>query len=280
MTEDHTIEEKNRKKGMIATIGIHALLLLILYFAVVWKEQIPPPEPIGMAMNFGNSDQGFGAEQPQRTQSEDSEPQPQTEEVVEEVVEDTPVEESVPDPVAEPVETITEPVKTDSPIKVEEKKTETPPVEKPKEEEVKPQPKKLNAVFGPKSDKENKSTSEGTSEGTTGDQGSAEGDINSKTTTGGAGGGGGGISHDFTGWKTDFRLPANKPEATGLLVFKIKIDGNGNVVSISVDKSIGNPSAEKFYRDLIVRDMRFRRTLNGDIPPFSEGKVSLNLKVK
>ncbi|MDH5382418.1 MAG: hypothetical protein OEW75_16300, partial [Cyclobacteriaceae bacterium] len=253
MAIELAIEKKNRKIGLVVSVGIHMLLLLLFAFLMAWNEQIPPPEPIGMSINFGTSDSGFGNIQPERQNTEQQEVAPQEQENTEQTEESTPVE-SVEAPIENINESVTEALQKEGPVKVEQKTTPVPvekkveekkPVEEPvkteeKPVEVKKEERKVQTAYtGPKSDATNTAESQGTKEGTTGDQGSKEGDVNSKTTYGGPGAGGGGFSHNFTGWGTDFRLPDNKPEATGVLEFKIKIDESGDVVGITISKMIG-----------------------------------------
>jgi len=86
-------EKKDKRKAMITSLTIHALLLLIFLFFGLTTIQPKPEE--GMMINFGNTDTGLG----------DTESDPAQSEVVEEQVEEEvqPVES-----VATPVEPIVE----------------------------------------------------------------------------------------------------------------------------------------------------------------------------
>ncbi|MFT5903056.1 MAG: hypothetical protein ACI9LA_002279, partial [Bacteroidia bacterium] len=69
-------EKKNKRKAMITSLSIHALLLLLfLFFGLTTIH--PKPEE-GMMINFGNTDMGLG----------DTESDPAQSEVVEEQVEE------------------------------------------------------------------------------------------------------------------------------------------------------------------------------------------------
>ncbi len=280
---------------MFASIGIHAILIVLFIFIAAWRQQIPPPEPIGMSINFGTSDQGFGEVQPEtREEAEPVEEETPTEQVEE--VQD-PVEEVVEESTDTPQEEVIETVQDKGPVAVEEKKEAT--QEEAKEEEVKPkeetkpveekveevveekkEERKLEAVYtGPTSDKTNTETNQGEKEGTTGDQGSEEGQLDSRTQFGGPGKGGLGYV-DMAGWNTDFKLPDNKPAGEGVLQFRITINSRGTIDKIIFLKKIGNTDVEKFYRDYILREMRFQPRDAGNIPESSTGTVTLNLKVK
>lgn len=296
-------EKKNKRVGLITSIGIHAVLLILFIFLIAWREQYPPPQPIGMSINFGNVEAGSGDTQPESRQEEEvtEEIQEETEPIEEEIQEEQVPEvvdevvEPKPEPTENTEEAATEALQKEGPLKAEEPAEETKPApekevkEKPvepveqKEEPVeeKEEERDLQAVYkGPQSDETNDAQSQGNTE-EQGDQGNEEGDLDSRSLYGGPGDGGGGFSHNLTGWGTNFQLPEEKPEATGKLEFKIQVDASGNVIRIFTTKRIGDSEAEKFYRDLIEKQMKFYRTSgSGDIPSLSEGTVTLNLKVK
>lgn len=60
-----TFEQKKDTKAIVITVGIHALLLL---FLLLFKYQMPAQQPVqdlGMEVNLGTSDNGFGTDQPE-----------------------------------------------------------------------------------------------------------------------------------------------------------------------------------------------------------------------
>lgn len=60
-----TFEQKKDTKAIAITVGIHAILLL---FFLLFKYQMPAQEPIeemGIEVNLGTSDNGFGTDQPE-----------------------------------------------------------------------------------------------------------------------------------------------------------------------------------------------------------------------
>ena len=279
-------EQKNQRIGMMTSLGIHALLVLLFIFYLAWEPTIPPPEPVGMAMNFGTSESGSGSVQPRRTEASQQQVIEETQEQQLQEAEAQPVEQTqeteteAPDPV-------TEPLQEEGPVAVEERSQPKPdpqPVEQPQPKPTQPAPQPApreleNAFPGPKANNPNNAQSQGNTDGQ-GDQGSPTGSPYVPNQGEGQGGGGG-FSHNLTGWGTNFKLPADKPEATGILEFKIRINDLGEIERIFITKRIGNTSAENFYKDLITRQMKFYRSKNGgNIPPYSEGTITLNLRVK
>jgi colicin import membrane protein len=93
---------KLNRKGLIATIIYHTLLLLLLVFAGL-TFPVPPPEEEGILVNFGTDDMGFGQFEPMGDDQQGGDPDLPVVDDIQEVVED--VAESLP----EPVETYTPP---------------------------------------------------------------------------------------------------------------------------------------------------------------------------
>jgi len=127
---DHSIERtmKLNRKGLIATIIYHTLLLLLLVFAGLTFPE-PPPEEEGILVNFGTDDTGFGTYEPMGDDQQAGDPdQPvveETEEVLEEVTETVP----------EQVETYTppDPTPVDNTQDVEEVQVKEDPKPTPEE---------------------------------------------------------------------------------------------------------------------------------------------------
>lgn len=197
-------EEKNKKRGLLATIVYHVLLVLLFVF-VGLTYQDPPPED-GIAINFGYEDDGSG----NTTQSAPQQTQPQTTEAVEEEVA---TQEMVDAPT----------VNTDKP---KEK-----PVEKPKEEpkeEPKPKPDpRLQGALDKTKNQEGQGQGEGETTGG-GDQGREDGDKNSPNREGGGSGFGDGVLGDG-------RKPVFKPNISsecgegGRVIVKVYVDNSGKV---------------------------------------------------
>jgi protein TonB len=121
-------EKKNKKVAMIMSGSIHAALILLFLFLLVWREPNPPLPEYGIELNFGLDQQGSGDIQrtsPQRvspSQEEDARPNTPPPAQVQKV-EEARIEQATP-----PVRQVTplEQVKVES--KAETIRTETPPV--------------------------------------------------------------------------------------------------------------------------------------------------------
>ncbi|MEQ9591024.1 MAG: hypothetical protein RLN86_00405, partial [Cyclobacteriaceae bacterium] len=175
-------EKKNRRIGMITSIGVHLALILAFLFIMAWRAPNPPLPEYGIELNFGLDDQGYGEVQPETpaNEAESAEEQPPVEEDAEQAEEV--VEEASPEEVQEQAE---QPVsKVESPVTVTEVKKEskpTPkvqekPVEKKQTETVKKE-EKLLATYPAEGDKKEgaANSNHGDNPGTVGDKGSKEG---------------------------------------------------------------------------------------------------------
>lgn len=257
MTE--TQEKKNRNIAMITSLGVHAVVVLLLLFMVAWRAPNPPLPEFGIELNLGMDAQGSGDVQPEApTGARDAEPEAVEEEVEElpvpepeEIVEEEVVEEAVPEETQSVQPEVTS--KIESPVVVEEKE-EVKPVEKPKEKpvekvvekkpEVKPEPEKPKAVYKPKTEaaaegtateKQGAPANQGDDVDKAGDKGDSEGTVDSRALYGKQGGGGGGVSMTgFGGFgHPDIDTPPLPDESYGVYEFKVKVDEQGYVISVT-----------------------------------------------
>lgn len=279
-------EKKNQRVAMLTTVGVHVLLALLFFFLVAWRAPNPPLPEYGIELNFGMDTQGSGDVQPktpigsQGTQQEEPD-QPEPVEEIQPTEESTPVE-------AEPdqQEIVS---KIEGPVKVEEKKEEKQP-EKPKEKS--PEPKKEtpkpkvdnNSVYKPKT-QTNQSTnttsdgkageegSQGDDENKKGDKGSPEGSLDAKALYGKPGGGGGGSSLEISGWNWDEIPNPNVPNnATGRIVFEIVVNADGELDRITIVENSLSPEAAKACREAVER-LTFTKT-GTNVPALSKGKIT------
>ena len=121
---------KLNRRGLIATIVYHTLLILLLVFAGLTYPD-PPPEEEGILVNFGTDDSGFGAFEPKGDELD----------VVEEAEE---IPEDVADPIPEPVYTPPDPTPVDQTQDVEEVKVKEKP--KPTQEELQREKEKQERI--------------------------------------------------------------------------------------------------------------------------------------
>ncbi len=234
-------EKKNRRIGMITSIGVHLALILAFLFIMAWRAPNPPLPEYGIELNFGLDDQGYGEVQPETpaNEAESAEEQPPVEEDAEQAEEV--VEEASPEEVQEQAE---QPVsKVESPVTVTEVKKESKPTPKKEEKPVEKkqtetEKKEVLVAYNADSQKKDGPTNanQGDNPGTVGDKGSKEGTLDAKALYGKQGGGGGGPALDLAGWDWD-QIPrpqiANN-ESDGKIEFEIKVDDNGEIIAYRV----------------------------------------------
>jgi len=301
-TAESEQEKKNKRIAMLTTVGVNTLVVLLLFLIIAWRAPNPPLPEYGIELNFGTSDVGSGdippetetgsegtqAEEPAQQEPDESQPQEQTE-----ATEDTKPAET------KPVES--QPIsKLESPEVV--KKEETKPAEKPKEEpakkpaetkketEVKPKDNP-QAVYKPtqKTDTDNKSTdskagktgSEGDNTDKTGNKGKVEGTLaTGGQYTGQPGGGGGGVSMSgFNGFEwPKVTTPSLPDEAYGVYEFIVKVDDQGDVISVTPVTRGLSVEAERKLKDVIQRLTFIPKGSN--LPPSSEGRITFKVVSK
>ena len=280
-------EKKNNRIAALLTFVINGGVLALLLLVAAWRAPNPPNPEYGIELNFGLDAQGFGEEQPEEPVGT---PELNTTE------EQTEAKEETQPKVEEKVQQVTEPVvtKTESPVVVKETKTETKEVTKPAPEEkkestlVKEEVKKVEdkAIFKPSTknneSKDGKPGNNGDDPGKVGDKGNPEGTLNPNAAyTGKPGGGdGGGTALDLAGWKWD---SAPKPkigddEVTGQIVFEIKVDENGEIITIRRVSSSVSLAAEKACRAEIEK-LTFTKT-GVNVPQESVGKITFTIRAK
>ncbi len=286
-----TQKEKNdRNKSYAISVGIHAVVMLLLFFIWAYKPPDPPLPETGIVINFGLDEAGFGEEQPETVSEVESEPvEEQPEEQVEEVVEE-PVEEVLEEEVVDtPVATETDVVKTDAeaPVKVEEKvevqKKPEPVVEKKKEEkkEVKKETPKANPNTSFTKRGDTGGSNQGDKKGTVGDQGDKDGDVNADALYGNKGGGGNGSALNMTGWFWDSKpAPKDKSSESGKIVFRIKIDENGEILSVETVTSTVSPSVLKVYKEEVYKTTFHKTSTGTNVASVSTGTITFVIKSK
>jgi outer membrane biosynthesis protein TonB len=297
-----THEEKNKNRIIAAsmTAGITGLLFLLVIM-IVWAEPNPPLGGLdGVELNFGLDNQGFGEVQPdepvgtggsQPAEQRPAEPtpqpqaaQPEPEKSSEQLTADddeSPVvtKEKDEKKKEEKKEPIKEPVKEKEPEKV-----------KPKTEQVTTPPKAdPKAVYDPGASSTTASTKTGDGKsgkpgnhgddpGTTGDKGSPQGKLDANALygtpgNGGGGPGGNGSSLELSGWTWDTKPNPNLPNnESGRLTFEIKVDENGDIISIkTVERSV-SAEAEQICRKAVEK-LTFSK-LGSSVPSVSTGKIT------
>ncbi|MCU0417279.1 MAG: hypothetical protein MUE33_08835 [Cytophagaceae bacterium] len=257
----------NDRKAFVTTVIVHALLLLLFLFFVVWRQPDPPtPGMPGIELNFGLDAAGSGDNNSTEPASEPT------------VSETTPVETITP---TESTEAPTTPVTSTLPSEHTVVKSTTVSTSTTT-------PQKTTSVSStqPATNPKNlmkPNPGDGTT-GTTGNQGDPNGSTNSKNYYGKSGTGDGGSGTGSVGdglslsgwrWKKKPSLPQN-PQEEGQIVFKIKIDEDGQIISIVTDHSSVSPATVKQY-EKILWSAEFEPN-GANVAPSSTGTVTFNIK--
>jgi periplasmic protein TonB len=297
MTDEQ--EKKRRKIALITSLGVHAAVLLLLLFVVAWRAPNPPLPEFGIELNFGMDAQGGGPTQPETpVGAEQEEPEEQQEEVEEiplpepeEITEEQVVDESKPQEAeSEQPEVVSQ---LESPVVVEENK-EVKPVEKPKEKplekvvEAKPEvkPEVPKAVYKLKTEAATDGTtnakpgtpgSQGDDASQAGDKGDPAGKLDSKALYGKQGGGGGGVSMTgFNGFGTPaIDTPPLPDESYGVYQFKVTVDDQGYVVSVTSLQRGLSFEAERRLKAAIQNLQFIPKGTN--LPAQSEGTITFKV---
>jgi outer membrane biosynthesis protein TonB len=273
-------EKKNRIIGISVSVGLHILLLLLFLWVTAWKEPYPPLPEYGIELNMSIDNQGSGNEpvSAQETEEIEETPTEESEETVEDQVEETTDAEAedVVEEVSEPAEEVVEEAVTDeeAPVKVEdtptEKAKETP--KKEEKEEKKEEPKaNPNALFP------GDSKSQGETNDKEGDQGNPEGEVDAEAMMGPQGGGSG-SQLDMSGWKWDSPpRPNDTSQQNGKIVFEIRVDSNGEVISVRAIETTVSAEVVKIYQDEVAK-LSFSRTSGGKTAPQSKGTITFLIR--
>jgi periplasmic protein TonB len=286
-------EKKNKRIALVSTIGVHAVLFLLFLFAIAWRAPDPPLPEYGIELNFGTDDQGGGPIQPETPAGAEQPAQDDATQIKSEEVqqEDKPEVEEVKPQETKPTE---QPVvsKIESPVVVkEEKKVDPKPVEKkePPKETVKTETKPKETVTEQKStatttadkttttNKEGKPVSHGDDTGKTGDKGDPKGKIDADALYGKQGGGASGAGLDLAGWNWDHIPKPNVPNnESGRVVFEIKVDDSGDIISIKTIERSVSLEAENICRKEIEK-LTFSKT-GANVPAISTGKITFIIR--
>ena len=288
-------ERKNRRIGWSISIGLHALLILLFFLMLAWREPDPPLPEYGIELNFGIDASGSGEIQPtqptsipdetveQEAEPQELEPQEETSppeveehEIIEEENVEPPVETQVresPD-VVQPVVTKPEPreevVKEIKEVVQEEQIARIPEVSQNKETTG-----TTDEVLDDRI-----STSQGDDAGIEGDKGDEKGVIDSRALYGSQGGGGGPLL-ELSGWTWDFEPnPRDTSNENGKIVFEIKIDDRGEIISVRTLEKTVNPEIERIYKQE-VESLTFSPISSNTRPaPVSTGKITFIIRSK
>ncbi|HZY79984.1 MAG TPA: hypothetical protein VFE50_10705 [Cyclobacteriaceae bacterium] len=282
MSQQEKQEQKNRRIGMLTSLGVHGAILLLFFFMMAWRAPDPPLPEFGIIVNVGFDDVGSGdvqtdvpATEPE-TQAEEQQEEPQQE--TEPVVEDKPVDK------IEQQEIVTS--KIESPVAVEKKE------EKVKEEPKPKEPEKVKTEFTKEDAKKaeqqtqakgEKTPSEGDDKDKTGNKGEPKGTLDPNgqyTGTPGGGGGGNGMSLSMSGWAWAKNPDTNDipPNESGRIKFQIECDETGEIIGIKTLEKGVSAATEQQLRAAIMATSLMRVGDGANVPERSTGTVTFVIK--
>ncbi len=283
-------EARNRRIGVLTSLGIHAGLFLALFFLVAWRAPNPPNPEYGIELNFGLDTEGSGEIRPEENVGSDTEDpakeptqenaspseeaQPETNEIVpEKTVDPTPTQDDNTVSIKEEKKVVKNNTKVT-------KKTEV----KPKEEKVVVEYKNDNKTTETTDNsRKGKEGSQGDDVNKTGDKGNPQGTLDAQALYGTPGGGGGGdgfgLSMSGWTWAEEPKIPELTDTDSGKITFDIECDENGDIISIVTSDRGLSLKTERILKDVIRRNSLIR-TSGGVVPSRSKGKITFNLKTK
>ena len=237
--ENLEVEERNKKRGLYFSIGVHVILFLIALLPLMTYPD-PPPEKEGILVNFGAPDQGSGADAPQTQKNEEQIPEPPVEEIE---PEPEPVEEKVEQSEAsrlKPEEKIL--TEEDSDVKIkkqaERARQQSEAQKKAEAEAIRQKQEEAERKRKQKEYEESKSSFseafKGSGKGSTnkpGSEGDPKGDPDAeklKGITSGKGKVGGGLSDRGVAYEPAIR---DQTQKAGRVVIKVCVNSNGDVIS-------------------------------------------------
>jgi len=254
-------EKSDERKAAVITIGVHAVVIALMFFLVAFSVQDPAPGD--MYVEIGMADYGF--DETAGGSDESEKPSPTVEEN-----QDTQTSSQT-----KPVETSTAQDKvtqSESSVAVPKGKNTDKPKDKPKED---PKPSnELSNILGQINSKGG-GGSEGTQTGT-GNQGNPDGKIEGKGVIGSDG-----IGFDLGGRGMSTRpMVAGAPDENGLVVVDVMVDSNGNVVGTpTVNDNLSTTSNGKLRKMALDA----AKTAKFEAKPgatHQKGKIYFNFKVK
>lgn len=262
-------EKKRQRKAWLTSVSIQVVLLLLFYFLIAWKEPFPPNPEFGIELNFGQVNTGSGTTP---VQSPDVSEVDEVEQTASQADEQSPIEADDANEPVDPVETV------DNPDPIVSQKETTSSSQKPTESD-KETDDLDEQTTNPASTYQNPDTNASQGDnGDTGDQGNPEGDINKEALYGEPGGGENGSSLQMSGWEWDSPPePNDTSQESGKIVFRIRVDQDGYLEGIEVEKSTVSLQVLNEYKRA-VELLTFSKTSSYQSAPYSTGKITFIIR--
>ena len=303
-------EDEIRVKSLAGAVIINVLLIALLLFVKLSQTRPNPPPIQFVEVNFGLDNRGSGHIQthnkasaslnPEEVKAADKRPNPQVKTTPR--LEKTRVTPSPKVAEAKPAKTATEkPLiasKAESPVttpeRPEPKRVESPKATAPAERPAPPAPPKKietvnnDALFKKTSGGGGSNGTIGKASGTggnnngddadgVGDKGNPNGKIDAKSLYGKPGGSNSGVALNVSGWAFgNSKLDKDESDEGGKIIYQIRVDEDGNIVSARPIQQTVSPSVEAFYRRQVTR---FKLRPKGGATPsgISIGTLTVNI---
>ncbi len=303
--------EKDRENQIVAFVGtiiIMSLLFLAMMFIQLHQHLPKNEEAIEyVEVNFGTDAAGYGKVQNYNKASD----APRNEDVKKE--NDSPKSKSTPKPIIPPppapkeetakptkIKDTPPPItsKAESPVALPEKivkptkiETKNPPVEIPKSIPTPPKKEINNDALFKKSSGSSGSNgttgkasgtagnNNGDKPGTVGDQGNPNGKIDAGSLYGKPGGSSQGVALNVSGWGMGSRPQVNDDsDESGKIVFELKVDDSGDIISVKVKESTVSQSVVELYKRAVSKMKLVPKSEN--VPSVSTGTLTYIIKSK
>lgn len=302
--------ETEARTVALASATVAMVGILIILFLVTLSSSTPNPPPVEyVEVNFGTSDVGSGSVQtynkpnpsPRAENVKKSEDKPNPKVTTTPRVERTPV---TPTTRTEETKTSKSPTekpiiasRTESPVSVPErpetkrpeatspKSTPAPPRTEPvkKVETVDPSALYKRSSGGAGSNGTNGraagvgGNNNGDDKSGVGDKGNPDGNINAKEFYGKPGGSKSGVALNVSGWSFgNNKLDKDDSDEGGKIIYQIRVDSDGNIVSARPMQQTVSPSVESFYRRQV---MRFKLRPKGSVTPSELAVGTLTISI-
>lgn len=302
-------ETEARTIAAAGATGVMVLLFIVLFMVTISSTTPNPPPVQFVEVNFGTTDVGSGNVQtynkpnpsPRAENVKKAEDRPNPKVTTTPRVERTPVAPVPKVEEAKPSKTISEkPViasRLESPVNVPEKAeprrtkatapeaTPAPPRSEParKVETVDPSALYKRSSGGAGSNGTNGradgvgGNNNGDNRSGVGDKGNPDGNINAKEFYGKPGGAKSGVALNVSGWAFgNNRLDKDESDENGRIIYQVRVDSDGNIVSARPMQQTVSPSVESFYRRQVLR---FKLRPKGSVTPseLSVGTLTINI---
>ena len=275
MPEKENKEDKNKKKAIVISLISHALLVLLFFMIAAWTEPDPPIPEYGIELSFLGQASSTSTAQKTPVNSESEEKVIENTDVnqtenqensKEEVVENADELESTNSTEEIPTEDLNSPNQVEEISDADSNEQEAAQVEDSEanqinEEQSEVESEKETGVKEKEIEVVDKIEPEPEPSPELDDRALFKGKSDTKNEAGG-GSNASGSSLDMSGWIWDFKPePDDKSTENGKIIFSIKVDGEGEIISITTLEKTVSPIVEKIYRNAVM-ELSFSKTFN------------------